>query len=104
MLIDKIRDTRKVLPFPTVARPSIEEVLERFLKDQRKRLKPRTFHRYEEVIDLFQHCLNGYGHHDLDRSSEVTLYERLYFQKNLEYCAIFGPDKIPPSLYNFLNY
>ncbi len=103
-MVSKIRDTGKVLHFPTVAQPSIEEVLERFLKDQRKRLKPRTFHRYEEVIDLFRHCLNGYGHHDLDRSSEVTLYERLYFQKNLEFCAIFGPDKIPPALYNFLNY
>jgi hypothetical protein len=103
-LVKKIRDPQKVLPFPTVAQPSIDDVLEGFLKDQRKRLKPRTFQRYEEVIDLLRHCLNGYGHHNLDRSSEVTLYERLYFQKNLEFCAIFGPEKIPPALYNFLNY
>jgi hypothetical protein len=103
-LVSKKRDIKKVLPFPSVARPSIEDVLEGFLKDQQKRLKPRTFHRYEEVVDLFRHCLNGYGHHDLDRSSEVTLYERLYFQKNLEFCTIFGPDKISPALYNFLNY
>ena len=103
-MINKMRDARKVLTFPTIARTSIDDVLEGFLKDQRKRLKPRTFQRYEEVTDLFRHCLNGYGHHDLDRSSEVTLYERLYLQKNLEFCAIFGPDKIPPALYNFLNY
>jgi hypothetical protein len=103
-LANKIRNTSKVLPFPSVAEPSIEDVFEGFLKEQRKRLKPRTFHRYEEIIDILRHCLNGYGHHDLDRSSEVTLYERLYFQKNLEFCAIFGPDKIPPALSNFLNY
>jgi hypothetical protein len=103
-LISKTRDSNKVLAFPTLAQPSIEKVLGRFLKDQRKRLKPRTFRRYEEVIDLFQHCLNGYGHHHLDRSSEVALYDRLYLQKNLEFCTIFGPDKIPPALHNFLNY
>ncbi len=103
-LVNTVKNTRKVLPFPTIAHPNIDDILERFLKDQRKRLKPRTFQRYEEVIDLFRHCLNGYGHHDLDRSSEVTLYERLYFQKNLEFCAIFGPDKILSALSNFLNY
>jgi hypothetical protein len=103
-LINTIRNTRKILPFPTVAQPNIEDVLEMFLKEQRKRLKPRTFQRYEEIIDLFRHCLNGYGHHNLDRSAEVTLYERLYFQKNLEFCTIFGPDKILSALYNFLNY
>jgi hypothetical protein len=103
-LANKRRDTSKVLPFPSIAQPSIEDVLDGFLKDQRQRLKPRTFQRYEEVIDLLRHCLNGYGHHELDRSSEVTLYERLYFQKNIEFCAIFGPDKIPPALNNFLNY
>lgn len=103
-MVSRTKDIRKVLPFPTVARPNIDDVLDRFLKDQRKRLKPRTLQRYEEVIDLFRHCLNGYGHHDLARSSEVTLYERLYFQKNLEFCAIFGPDKILSALYNFLNY
>ncbi|HQN18337.1 MAG TPA: hypothetical protein PKV86_04345 [Syntrophobacteraceae bacterium] len=103
-MVNKIRDSNKVLHFPTVAQPSIEDVLDRFLKDQRKRLKPRTFQRYEEIIDLLRHCLNGYGHHNLDRSSEVTLYERLYFQKNIEFCTIFGPDKILSALYNFLNY
>jgi hypothetical protein len=103
-LAKEISNTKKVLAFPTVAHPSIDDVLERFLKDQRKRLKPRTFRCYEEIIDLFRHCLNGYGHHDLARPSEVTLYERLYFQKNLEFCAIFGPEKIPSALSNFLNY
>jgi hypothetical protein len=97
-------NTRKVLHFPTVAEPNIETVLAQFLKDQQKRLKTRTYHRYEEVVDLLRHSLNGYGYHELDSSSEVALYEKLYFQKNCEFCAIFGPDKILPSISNFLNY
>ena len=103
-MVTNMSESKKVLHFPTVSRPSIEEVLTLFLKDQQKRLKPRTFNRYEEVIDLLRHCLNGHGYHDLDNSSEVALYEKLYFQKNLEFCFIFGPEKIVASLGNFLNY
>ena len=99
-----MRESNKVINFPTVSQPSIDEVLTLFLRDQQKRLKPRTFNRYEEVIDLLRHCLNGHGYHELDNSSEVALYEKLYFQKNLEFCFIFGPEKIVSSLPNFLNY
>ena len=74
------------------------------MRDQQSRLKTRSYHRYEEVIDLLRHCLNGHGYHELDNASDVALYEKLYFQKNLEFCVIFGPDKIVPSLSNFLNY
>jgi hypothetical protein len=99
-----MNESKKVLYFPTVSQPSIDEVLTLFLKDQQRRLKPRTFNRYEEVIDLLRHCLNGHGYHELDNASEVALYEKLYFQKNLEFCFIFGPEKIVSSLPNFLNY
>ncbi|MEM5788411.1 MAG: hypothetical protein AAGU11_13945, partial [Syntrophobacteraceae bacterium] len=103
-MVSAMSESRKVLQFPTVAQPNIEDVLTLFLKDQQKRLKSRTFNRYEEVIDLLRHCLNGHGYHELDNSSEIALYEKLYFQKNLEFCIIFGPDKILSSLANFLNY
>lgn len=99
-----MKSRSNVLNFPTVAAPNLEDVFARFLKDQQKRLKPRTYRHYEEVIDLLRHCLNGYGYHELDNSSDVALYEKLYFHKNLEFCVIFGPDKILPSLSNFLNY
>jgi hypothetical protein len=102
--VKKMSESNKVIHFPTVSQPSIDDVLAFFLKDQQKRLKPRTFNRYEEVIDLLRHCLNGHGYHELDNSSEVALYEKLYFQKNLEFCFIFGPEKIVSSLPNFLNY
>lgn len=100
----KMKNRSNVLHFPTIADPNIEDVFSSFLKNQQKRLKPRTFHRYEEVIDLLRHCLNGYGYHELDSSSDVALYEKLYFHKNLEFCVVFGPDKILPAYSNFLNY
>jgi len=99
-----MKNSNKVLTFPTLAEPNIESVLSEFLKEQQKRLKIRTYQRYEEVIDLLRHCLNGHGYHELDSSAEVALYERFYFNKNLEFCVIFGPDKILPSLPQFLNY
>jgi hypothetical protein len=99
-----MKNSNKVLPFPTIANPSVEDVFAKFLKGQQRRLSPRTYQRYEEVIDLLRHCLNGYGYHDLDSSPEVALYEKYYFNKNLEFCVIFGPDKILPSLSHFLNY
>jgi hypothetical protein len=99
-----MKSSNKVLNFPTLAEPNVEKVFAGFLKEQQKRLKPRTFQRYEEVIDLLRHCLNGHGYHELDSSAEVALYERFYFNKNLEFCLIFGPEKILPSLPHFLNY
>ena len=93
-----------VLSFPTVAQPNIEGAFRDFLHDQKDRLKPRTLRRYEEVIELFRHCLNGYGVQDLDVAADVALYQRLYNHRELEFCAIFGPDKILKNLPTFLNY
>jgi hypothetical protein len=42
--------------------PSIDIVLEQFLAEQREKLAPRTIARYEEVIELLRHCLNGYAY------------------------------------------
>ncbi|MCU0588729.1 MAG: hypothetical protein MUF52_11310 [Syntrophobacteraceae bacterium] len=95
---------RKVLPFPTLAEPSIDTVLSRFLKSEQKRLKVRTYRRYREVIDLMKHCLNAYGANDLESSSDIALYDRLSYHKNIDFCAIFGPEKILPSVSQFLNY
>lgn len=99
-----MKNSTKVLTFPQVAEHNIEGVFTEFLREQQKRLKTRTYHRYEEVVGLLRHCLNCYGYHDLDNSSDIALYERFYFQRSMEFCVIFGPDKILPSLNNFLNY
>jgi hypothetical protein len=94
----------KLLYFPKVAEPNIEEVFARFLKDQKQRLQPRTYRTYQEVVELFQHCLNGFAHQELTESSESVLYERLYLHKKKEFCSIFGPEKILSGLPTFLNY
>ena len=83
---------------------TIEDVLEEFLAEQRARLKPRTYSGYEDTIELFEDCLNGYGHQCLD-TEESKLYDKLYIEEETEFCAIFGPDKIGCSeIGEFLDY
>lgn len=99
-----MKNLNKILRFPTVANPNVENIFTVFLDEQRERLKPRTYRRYEDVIELFRHFLNAYGHQELDSSAEIALYEKLYLRKKLEFCSIFGPDKVLSGLPTFLNY
>lgn len=49
---------------------TIQDLLARFLADQRVRLAPRTYRNYEYVVELLSHCLNAYayqGLNELDR-------------------------------------
>ncbi|MBN1484565.1 MAG: hypothetical protein JXA37_07570 [Chloroflexia bacterium] len=85
-----------------VAQPTIEQVLEEFLEAQRERLKPRTLTRYEDIIELLQHSINGYAYTSLDEE-ESARYDALYDQ-GLEFCQIFGPDKILENVSEFLGY
>lgn len=88
-----------------IARPTIREALREFLDEQEKRLAPRTFSQYKSVIELLQHCLDGYGHSDLDEE-ERKLYERLCEERGEEpeFCDVFGPAHIAPMIGEFLNY
>lgn len=83
--------------------PRIKEVLAEFLEEQRRRLRPSTLRRYEEVVELFEGCLNNYGYQFLDEG-ESALYEKLSREKGLEFCALFGPEKIPDCVNEFLSY
>ncbi len=88
------------------ANPTITEILARFLEDQRRRLTPRTFSNYEHVVELLQHCLDGYGHQSLDRA-DASRFERLYNAEGAEhreFCEIFGPEHILQNLDEFLGY
>ena len=80
--------------------------MEEFLDEQRRRLKSKTFRNYESVIDLFQASMNGYGHQYLD-ASEQALFDSLYDAAgpaHREFCQVFGPEKIPENVGEFLNY
>lgn len=88
------------------ASPTIEEVLDLFLAEQRARLKNTTYRRYEDVVQLLTHYLDGYGHQCLDRD-EADLIDKLYNAEgnaHREFCQVFGPDKILSDTGEFLNY
>src|SRR6266567_6840381 len=83
---------------------TIDEVLEDFLVEQRQRLSARTFRNYEEVVDLLRHSLESYAYQSLD-ATERTRWEA-EFEANEEgaFCRLFGPEKIPENLGEFLDY
>ena len=88
------------------ADPTIDGIFEEFLAEQRNRLKARTMSKYEDVIDLFRHNLNSYGHDSLSRA-ESALFDRYYNargEEHREFCQLFGPDKIVENLGGFLGY
>lgn len=98
--------SKRIIKLPIPAEKTIEAVLDEFLKEQRKRLKPSTMRKYEDIIDLFQSCLDGYGHQGLNKQ-EAALFDRLYNaegNEHREFCQVFGPEKIPGSVDEFLNY
>jgi len=89
-----------------LANPTVVRVLEEFLVEQRARLKPGTLRKYEYVIELFQSCMDGYAYQMLD-TKEGKLFDRLYNAKgpaHREFCQVFGPDKIPGNVGEFLGY
>lgn len=88
---------------PSVADPTIAQVLERFLEDQAKRLTPRTLAQYQSIIELLQHSLNGYAYQYLDKA-ESALLDHLGKEQRLEFCQVFGPEKILPNIDEFLGY
>lgn len=88
---------------PTPGSPTIDEVLSEFLAEQEKRLAPRTFRNYAEVIELLRHCLNGYGHQSLD-DVERQRWEDAYERNEGAFVHTFAPDKIAESVGEFLNY
>lgn len=81
---------------------TIREALAQFLAEQTKQLKPRTRRKYEGVIELLQICLNNYGHIYLDKKDD-DLFAKLYKEKQMQFCDIFGPDKIVPIYDEFLD-
>lgn len=89
-----------------IAKPTIAEVLAQFLTDQRERLAPKTFARYEHVVELLRQSLDGYAFQALDEL-DAKLFDRLYNaegNEHREFCEIFGPEHILPNVGPFLNY
>ncbi len=97
---------KRIIKLPQPAEKTIEAVFEEFLEDQQKRLKPSTMRKYEDIIDLFQSCLDNYAYQYLNKQ-ENALFDRLYNaegNEHREFCQVFGPEKIFVSVHEFLNY
>ena len=96
----------KITRLPQPASHTIEQVFDEFLGDQRRRLRPRTLSKYEDVLGLLRDHLNGYAYQSLS-TAEAALFDRNYNapgDKHLEFCQLFGPDKIVANLGGFLGY
>ncbi len=88
--------------------PSINDVLDEFLDEERARLSERTFRDYEDVIHLLRDSLNSYGHASLV-GDETARFEEAFGDGATEddmsaFCRTFGPEKIPEHYYEFLSY
>lgn len=97
---------KKIINLSKIAEPTIEQVLEEFLSEQSKILKPKTASGYRDVIRLFEDCMNGYAHQSLSKA-ESALFEKHYNsegQEHKEFCQLFGPDKIAENTGEFLGY
>ena len=89
-----------------IADPTINQILDEFLAKQAQRLKPKTLAKYESVVSLLGHHLDGYGYEGLSKE-ESALFERHYNAEgdaHKEFCEIFGPEHIIPNLGMFLSY
>jgi len=89
----------------TADTPSISELFDGFLADQRTRLSPRTVRKYESVIDLLASHLNTYGYEGLE-PDERRRWEGAYEAGGDEeaFTHLFGADKITENLGGFLGY
>lgn len=81
---------------PTTSR-TISQVFQEFLADQETRLKPKTFARYESIIDLYQSYLESYWPGHDEEYKRITA-------KGGTYCDTFGPEDILSGYGEFLDY
>lgn len=83
---------------------TIDAVLPSFLAEQRVRLSPKTFRKYEEVVELLRHCLEGYGYQRLGDEERRRWEAEFGAHEEGAFCRLFGPEKIPGNLDEFLDY
>jgi hypothetical protein len=89
---------------PPPAQQTIDGALEQFLAEQRERLSPRTFRNYAEVVELLRHSLDGYAYSPLDDEERARWEEAFEADEERAFCRLFGPEKIPEHLGEFLGY
>ena len=83
---------------------TIDDVLGEFLAEQRERLSARTFRNYDEVVELLRHSLDGYAYNSLDDDERRRWEQAFESGDEGAFCRLFGPEKIPEHLGEFLGY
>lgn len=101
-LADK-RDKEAAVTSDPPSPPTMDEVLREYLAEEEKRLAPRTFGRYQEVVWLLRDCLNNYGPNSLD-DHERKRWDAAYDADPEAFVHLFGPEKIAENLGEFLGY
>ena len=96
----------RVVKLAQPASPTINQVFQEFLAEQRDRLTPRTLSKYQDVLDLMRHHLNGYAYENLSKAESVFFDKHFNAEgaEHREFCSLFGPDKIIENLGSFLGY
>lgn len=83
---------------------NIDEALDAFLAEERRRLSERTMRNYEYVVELLRDSLNGYGPNTLDKADEKR-WRKAYDGGDEEaFCHLFGPERIVDHYGEFLGY
>lgn len=83
---------------------TIDQALDAFLADQRRRLSARTLRNYDDVVDLLRHCLNRYGPNALDHGDHERWEQAFQAGDEDAFCRLFGPEQILENLSEFLGY
>ena len=86
------------------AHATIDAVLGEFLAEQRGRLSTRTFRNYDDVVELLRHSLDGYAYTSLDDDERRRWEQAFESGDEGAFCRLFGPQKIPEHLGEFLGY
>src|SRR5258708_22855848 len=85
-------------------RVTIDQVVAEFLADQRAGLSARTMRNYEDVISLFQDCMDGYGPSALDGRDHDRWKKAFDGGDFGAYCHLLGPGYILGNVDEFLGY
>lgn len=95
----------KVVKLPKIADPTIEAVVKKFLKEAAT-AKGVSKADKKGAIELFMHCMNGYGHQSLSKEENKIFdhYYDLEGNEHREFCQVFGPDKIVENVGEFVGY
>ena len=98
---------KKIFDLPKLANPTIEKVLDEFLADQHKQLRPRMLKLYDDVIGLLKSCFNSYAYQSLAKA-ESALFEKHFDAEGEQHRYLLGVTRTfsedkGPKLWGFLT-